>query len=243
MTSSSRKTGFGRPASRYDIWIMVTGVVTFLLSFAPWEGLNPETLGNLGNFGGLGNLGGLGNTPVTPGSIYNAWYVGFGGWLPCLAALAIAGAVAVHDFFGAQVPGVAGARPRFLLQAVASVSVLLLSIRAISLFVQHNPNVGQARWGVYLAFIAGVTQFGFVIRGRTKIGQVTASAGPGESPGPERAPKFCSECGTRAVAADNFCQRCGARVQTEPAAVGEAVPHAHEAAGSIQASTDEMRMS
>ena len=240
MTSSSEKAGAGRPASRYDTWIMVTGVVMFLLSFAPWEGLNPETAGNLS---GLGNLGGLGNVPVIPGSIYNAWHVGFGGWLPCLIALAIAGAVAMHDFFGVQVPGVAGARPRFLLQVVGAVSTLLLSIRAISLFVQHNPNVGQARWGVYLAFIVGVVQFGFVIRGRKKIGQVTASASPSGFPGPGRASNFCRECGTRAAAGDNFCQQCGAPVKTEQEAIREAVPHATEAAGSIQASTGEMRMS
>ena len=214
MTTSPEKAGSGRRVRRCDTWIMVTGVVMFLLSFAPWEGLNPETLGNLGlgNLG-LGNLGGLGNVPVGPESIYNAWHVGFGGWLPCLVALAIAGAVAVHDFFGVQVPGVAETRPRFLLQVVAAVSMLLLGIRAISLFVQHNPNVGQARWGVYLAFLAGVTQFAFVIRGRTKIGQVTASACPSGSPGPERAPTFCTQCGTSAVAGDNFCQQCGAPVK------------------------------
>jgi hypothetical protein len=240
MTTSSRKAGFGRPASHYDTWIIVTGVVMFLLSFAPWEGLNPETLGNLG---GLGDLGGLGNVPLSPGSIYNAWHVGFGGWLPCLVAVAIAGAVAVHDFFGVQVPGVAGARPRFLLQVLAAVSTLLLSIRAISLFAQHNPNIGQARWGVYLAFIVGVTQFGFVIRGRKKIGQVPAAADANGSPNHKRASNFCSECGARAVAGDNFCQQCGAPVKTEPQATRDAAPRAAEPAGSIQASTDEMRMS
>jgi zinc ribbon protein len=219
---------------------MVTGVVMFLLSFAPWEGLNPESLGNLS---GLGNLGGVGNVPVIPGSIYNAWHVSFGGWLPCLVALAIAGAVAVHDFFGVQVPGVAGARPRFLLQVVAAVSMLLLSIRAISLFMQHNPNVGQTRWGVYLAFIVGLTQFAFVIRGGKKIGQVTASAGLSGSPGPERASNFCTQCGTRAVAGDNFCEQCGTLVKTESEAIREAVPSATEAARSIRASTGEMRMS
>jgi hypothetical protein len=201
MTTSSEKADHGRRVGRYDKWIMVTGVAMFLLSFAPWEGLNPET---------IGNLGGLGNVPVTPGSIYNAWHVGYGGWLPCLVALAIAGAVAVHDFFGVQVPGVAGIRPRFLLQVVAAISVLPLSIRAISLFVQHNPNAGQARWGVYLAFIVGVTQFAFVIRGRKKIGHLTASAGLSGSPGPERASNFCAQCGMRAVAGDNFCEQCGA---------------------------------
>ena len=214
MTTSPERAGFGRRAGRYDTWIMVTGVVMFLLSFAPWEGLNPETVGNLGlgNLG-LGNLGGLGNVPVGPESIYNAWHVSYGGWLPCLVALAIAGAVAAHDFFGVQVPGVAGARPRFLLQVVAAISMLLLSIRAISLFTQHDPNVGQARWGVYLAFIVGVTQFALVIRGRTKIGQVTASAGLSRSPGPERAANFCTRCGTPAVAGDNFCQQCGGSVK------------------------------
>jgi hypothetical protein len=202
MTTSSEKA-LDRRVCRYDKWIMVTGVAMFLLSFAPWEGLNPETLGNLG-------LSGLGSVPVSPGSIYNAWHVGYGGWLPCLVALAIAGAVVVHDFFGVQVPGVAGTRPRFLLQVMAAISVLPLSIRAISLFAQHNPNAGQARWGVYLAFIVGVTQFAFVIRGRKKIGHVTASAALSGSPGPERASNFCPQCGTRAVAGDNFCEQCGA---------------------------------
>ena len=64
--------------------------------------------------------------------------------------------------------------------------------------------------GVYLAFIVGVTQFAFVIRGRKKIGHVTASAGLSGSPSPERASNFCAQCGTRAAAGDNFCQQCGA---------------------------------
>jgi hypothetical protein len=201
MTTSSGKAGVGRRVGRYDTWIMVTGVAMFLLSFAPWEGLNPESASFLGV-----------HVPVSLGSIYNAWQVNFGGWLPCLVALAIAGAVAVHDFFGVQVAGVAGARPRFLLQVAAAISTLLLSVRAISLFVQHNPNVGQARWGVYLAFVVGVTQFAFVLAGRTKIGHVTASAGLSGSPGPGRASTFCARCGTRAAAGDNFCQQCGAPV-------------------------------
>jgi hypothetical protein len=208
MTTSER-AGFGRTVGRRDAWIMVTGVVMFLLSFAPWEGLSPETLGNLG----LGNLG-LGNVPVGPGSIYNAWYVGFGGWLPCLIALAIAGAVAAHNFFGVQVKVMGAAEARLLLRIVTAISTLLLSVRAISLFVQHDPNVGQARWGVYLAFIVGVTQFALVIWRRKKIGPVTTSPALSGSSAPERAPDLdlCTQCGTRAVAGDNFCQRCGAAV-------------------------------
>jgi hypothetical protein len=125
----------------------------------------------------------------------------------------------------------------------AAVSILLLSLRAISLFVQHNSNVGQARWGVYLAFIVGVTQFALVIWGHKKIGRVTASAGLSGSSGPERALNFCSECGTRAVAGDNFCQQCGAPAKTEPEAIREAAPPATKAARAMWASTDEMRMS
>jgi hypothetical protein len=171
----------------------------------------PETLGNLGLGGlGLGNLDGLGKTPIGPASIYNAWHVSYGGWLPCLVALAIAGAVAAHDFFGGHVPGVAGARPRFLLQAVAVISMLLLTIRAFSLFMQHNPNVGQARWGVYVAFVAGLTQFAFVVGGRKKIGRVTTSAGPSGSAAPAPAPHFCPQCGTRGTTGDSFCGQCGA---------------------------------
>lgn len=206
MTTSER-TGFGRTVSRRDAWIMVTGVVMFLLSFAPWEGLAPETLGNLG----LGNLG-VGNVPLGSGSIYNAWYVGFGGWLPCLVALAIAGAVAAHNFLGVQVKVMGAAEARILLRIVAAISMLLLSVRAISLFVQHDPNAGQARWGVYLAFIAGVTQFTLVIWRRKKVGQVTTSPGLSGSPASEPAPDLCTQCGMHTAAGDNFCQRCGAAV-------------------------------
>jgi hypothetical protein len=42
------------------------------------------------------------------------------------------------------------------------------------------------------------------------VGQVTPSAGQSGSPGPEQAPNFCTQCGTRALAGDNFCQQCGA---------------------------------
>jgi len=204
MNTSPDKAGPGRRVGRYDKWIMVTGVAMLLLSFAPWEGLKPETLSNLG----------LGNVPVTPGSIYNAWQVGYGGWLPCLVAVAIAGTVAAHDFLGVQAPGVAGTRPRILLQVAAAISMLLLGLRAVSLLVQHNPNIGQARWGVYLAFIVGITQFAFVISGRNKIGHITAPPGLNGSPGPGPASGFCAHCGTRALAGQNFCQQCGATAAT-----------------------------
>jgi hypothetical protein len=45
------------------------------------------------------------------------------------------------------------------------------------------------------------------------IGKVTASDGPSAFPGPGRASNFCTQCGTRAVAAGNFCQQGGAPVK------------------------------
>ncbi len=54
--------------------------------------------------------------------------------------------------------------------------------------------------------------------------------GPSGFPGPERASKFCTQCGTRAVAGDNFCQQCGAPVKTDPDGYPGTVPPATEAA-------------
>ena len=86
--------------------------------------------------------------------------------------------------------------------------MLLLSLRTFSLLMQHNPNVGQARWGVYLAFMVGLTQF-IVVMGDTRIGRVTTSPDPDGSPALTRALDCCPGCGTRAAAGDNFCQQCG----------------------------------
>ena len=62
------------------------------------------------------------------------------------------------------------------------------------------------------------------------IGQVTTLAGPSGFPGPERASKFCPQCGTRAVAGHNFCQWCGAPVKTEPQGHPRTTPPATKAA-------------
>ena len=239
MTTSSEKAGLGRRVSRYDTWIMVTGVVMFLLSFAPWEGLNPETRQSRRPWQSRRPR----QCPCHPGFDLQRLACGLRGLAAVLGC-------SRHRRCGRHArllrrAGSGSRRGPATLPAPGGGSGkhAVLSIRAISLFVQHNPNVGQARWGVYLAFIVGVMQFGFVIRGRKKIGQVTASASLSGSPGPGRASNFCRECGTRAAAGDNFCQQCGAPVKTEQEAIREAVPHATEAAGSIQASTDEMRMS
>ena len=164
MTTSSEKADLGRRVRRYDKWIMVTGVAMFLLSFAPWEGLEPETIGNLGGLG----LSGVGNVP-SPQVRSSRLACGLRGWLPCLVALAIAGAVAVHDFFGVQVPGVAGTRPRFLLQVAAAISVLPLSIRAISLRAAQ-PECRAGAMGCVPRLHRRCHSVAFVIRGRKRSG-------------------------------------------------------------------------
>ena len=62
------------------------------------------------------------------------------------------------------------------------------------------------------------------------IEQVTAIAGLSGFPGPERASKFCTQCGTCAVAGHNFCQWCGAPVKTELQGHPRTAPPATEAA-------------
>jgi hypothetical protein len=62
------------------------------------------------------------------------------------------------------------------------------------------------------------------------IGRVAASDGPSAFPGPERASNFCTQCGTRAVAADNFCQQCGAPVKDGTGSYPRTMSPATEAA-------------
>jgi hypothetical protein len=149
---------------------MATGILMFFLSFAPWEGLSAPTLGDLG----------LSNTPIGPAQTINAWGAEFSAWFPCLVCLAIAIGVAAHDFARVEVPGIAGTRPRLLLRIVSAVSFALLTIRMLSLATQHNADVGQARWGVYIAFIVAAVQLVYVFARAKEIGVLAAQ--PGGSP-------------------------------------------------------------
>ena len=170
MSTSSARSGTGRLVSRADFAIMATGILMFFLSFAPWEGLSAPTLGDLG----------LSNTPIGPAQTINAWGAEFSAWFPCLVCLAIAIGVAAHDFARVEVPGIAGTRPRLLLRIVSAVSFALLTIRMLSLATQHNADVGQARWGVYIAFIVAAVQLVYVFARAKEIGVLAAQ--PGGSP-------------------------------------------------------------
>jgi hypothetical protein len=139
---------------------MATGLVMFFLSFAPWEGVSPVSV-----------LG----VDVSPSVTVNAWGAEYSAWLPCLVCLAIGIAVALHDFAGLEVPGIAGARPRILLRVVSAVSFALLTIRLLTLASQHNPDVGQARWGVFVAFAVAAAQLVCVFVGAKQIGKAPAT--------------------------------------------------------------------
>jgi len=155
--------------------IMATGLVMFFLSFAPWEGVSAPTLNDL-------DLGS--NTPIGPGVSINAWGAEFSAWGPCLVCLAVALGVAAHDFGRAEVPGIAGTRPRWLLRIVSAVSFVLLTIRMLSLAGQHNADIGQARWGVYLAFVVAAVQLVYVFARAKEIGVLPAQR-DGSAPEPD----------------------------------------------------------
>ena len=174
MFASSAQSGTGRPVSRTDFMIMATGIVMFFLSFAPWEGLSAPTLSGLGL-----------DAPIGPAQNFNAWDAAFSAWLPCLVCLAIAIGVAAHDFARIEVPGIAGTRPRWLLRIVSAVSFLLLTIRMLTLAAQHNADVGQARWGVYIAFIVAAVQLVYVFGRAKQIGVPPVQSG-GSPLGPDR---------------------------------------------------------
>jgi|HubBroStandDraft_5_1064220.scaffolds.fasta_scaffold279942_2 hypothetical protein len=161
MSTSSVRSDTSRLVSRTDFMVMATGIVMFFLSFASWEGVSGPTLNDLG-------LGG--NTSIGPGVTVNAWGAEFSAWGPCLVCFAIALGVAAHDFGRVEVPGIGGARPRWLLRALSAVSFALLTIRMLTLAGQHNADIGQARWGVYIAFIVAAVQLVYVFARASVIG-------------------------------------------------------------------------
>jgi hypothetical protein len=175
MSTSSVRITADRMVSRTDFVLMATGLVMFFLSFAPWEGFNGLT----GNDLGLGN-----DTDLGPGMSINAWGAEFSAWGPCLVCFAIALGVAAHDFARVEVPGIGGTRPRWLLRIVSAVSFALLTIRMLTLAGQHNADLGQARWGVYLAFIVAAVQLVYVFARAKAIGFPPARP-DGSAPGPD----------------------------------------------------------
>jgi hypothetical protein len=64
------------------------------------------------------------------------------------------------------------------------VSFALLTIRMLTLAAQHNADVGQARWGVFIAFIVAAVQLVYVFARAKEIGVPSVQPG-GSPPGPD----------------------------------------------------------
>jgi hypothetical protein len=174
LSTSSVQSGTRRLVNRTDFMIMATGVLMFFLSFVPWEGLSAPTVNDLLGLGG--------STPVGPAQNFNAWEAEPSAWLPCLVCLAIAIGVAAHDFAHVEVPGIGGTRPRLLLRIVSALSFVLLATRMLTLAAQHNADAGQARWGVYIAFIVAAAQLWYVFARAKEIGKLPAQPGSPTEP-------------------------------------------------------------
>jgi hypothetical protein len=57
------------------------------------------------------------------------------------------------------------------------VSFAILTIRMLTLAGQHNADMGQARWGVYIAFIVAAVQLVYVFARAKEIGVLPAQHG------------------------------------------------------------------
>jgi hypothetical protein len=86
LPTSSAQSGASRPVNRTDFMVMATGILMFILSSAPREGLSGPAPGDLSR----GD-----NTPIGPGQNFNA--IG----------------MAAHDLARVEVSGIAGTRPGY----------------------------------------------------------------------------------------------------------------------------------
>jgi hypothetical protein len=108
--------------------------VAFVAVFLPWYGV---TLGPL-------------NLTVS------GWSAGFTAWAGALL-LTAAGVLLVLRRWGTSMPSVGGAGPSVVVAGVAALGLLLVIIRWVSFPRYRGLDVG-ARYGIYIALIAGVVE-------------------------------------------------------------------------------------
>lgn len=119
--------------STLDRVIAGDALVAFIAAFLPWYGVS---------FGGLG---------VT----VSGWSAGFSAWAGALL-LTAAGVLLVLRRAGATF-NLGNVGPSVLVAGVAAVGLLLVIIRWISFPRYHDLDVG-ARYGIYIALIAGIAE-------------------------------------------------------------------------------------
>ena len=119
--------------SSLDRAIAVAAAVAFIAAFLPWYG---ATVG-----------------PFS--ASVSGWSAGFTAWAGSLLLVA-AGVLLVLRRSGASL-AVGGVGPSLLVAAVAALGLLLVIIRWISFPRYHGADVG-ARYGIYVALIAGIVE-------------------------------------------------------------------------------------
>jgi len=118
--------------STLDRAIVAGAAVSFIAAFLPWYGVT-----------------------VGPFSVsVSGWSAGFSAWAGALL-LTAAGVLLVLRHSGLSIPSAVG--PSVLVAAVAALGLLLVIIRWISFPRYHGIDVG-ARYGIYLALIAGIVE-------------------------------------------------------------------------------------
>jgi hypothetical protein len=120
--------------STLDRAIAGGAAVAFIAAFLPWYGVS------VGPFS----------------ASVSGWSAGFSAWAGALL-LTLAGVFLVLRRSGASLPSVGGVGPSVLVAGVAAVGLLLVIIRWISFPRYRGYDVG-ARYGIYIALIAGIVE-------------------------------------------------------------------------------------
>ena len=126
-----------------DRVIVAGAAVAFIAAFLPWYGAS------VGPFS----------------ASVSGWSAGFSAWAGALL-LTAAGVLVVLRRSGANLPSMGGVGPALLVAAVAGLGLLLVIIRWVSFPSVHaaglSYNVG-ARYGIFLALIAGIAEVGAAV--------------------------------------------------------------------------------
>lgn len=147
--------------STLDRVIVGGAAVAFIAAFLPWYGVS---------------VAGLGIT-------VSGWSAGFTAWAGTLL-LTAAGVFLALRRSGASVPSVGGAGPSVVVAGVAGVGLLLVIIRWISFPRYHGFDVG-ARYGIYVALIAGIAEVAAAVKAMRASGEPIPWAQAQQTPEPE----------------------------------------------------------
>jgi hypothetical protein len=159
--------------STLDRVIATCGLVAFISAFLPWYGVS---------FDGLGVSA-------------SGWSAGFAGWAGALL-LTVAGVLVLLRRGGASMPSFGNAGPALVVASVAALGLLLIVIRWVSFPRYHGIDVG-ARYGIYIALIAGLAQVTAAVLELRASGEqmpwAQAQQAPTQTESPPEAPAVSDE--------------------------------------------------